>query len=67
MIAQTVDPITTLKLSELCTHKDLQRKIDNMEKKYDHQFTVDFDAIRQLMTPDEPKKKPIGFRREPTK
>jgi phage regulator Rha-like protein len=47
----------------LLTHKDLQRKIDNMEKKYDHQFKIVFDAIRQLMTPDEPKKKPIGFRR----
>jgi len=51
----------------LFTHKDLQRKIEDMEKKYDTQFKVVFDAIRQLMKPDEPKKKPIGFRREPDK
>ncbi|MEW6715393.1 MAG: hypothetical protein AB1306_09935 [Nitrospirota bacterium] len=52
----------------LLTHKDLQRKIEDMEKKYDHQFKIVFDAIRQLMGPPEaPKKKPIGFRREPDK
>lgn len=51
----------------LLTHKDLARKLAEMEKKYDTQFKVVFDAIRQLMTPDEPKKKPIGFRREPDK
>ena len=34
----------------LLTHKDLQRKIDNMEKKYDHQFKIVFDAIKQLIT-----------------
>ena len=32
-----------------------------MEKKYDAQFKVVFDAIRQLMTPPEPKKRKIGF------
>ena len=51
----------------LLTHKDLARKLADMEKKYDSQFKVVFDAIRQLMKPDEPKKKPIGFRREPNK
>jgi len=57
-----------VKLREmLSTHKDLARKLADMEKKYDAQFKVVFDAIRQLMKPDEPKKKPIGFRREPVK
>jgi hypothetical protein len=51
----------------ISTHKDLARKLADMEKKYDSQFKVVFDAIRQLMKPDEPKKKPIGFRREPDK
>lgn len=51
----------------LLTHKDLHRKIEEMEKKYDQQFRVVFDAIRQLMKPDEPKKGKIGFRREPDK
>jgi len=34
----------------------------SMEKKYDAQFKVVFDAIRQLMTPPEPREKKIGFR-----
>lgn len=51
----------------LLTHKDLQRKITDMEKKYDSQFKVVFDAIRQLMTPPVLKKGKIGFRREPDK
>lgn len=45
----------------LSAHKELARKLEDMEKKYDSQFKVVFDAIRQLMTPPEPKKKKIGF------
>jgi len=53
---------TFTKLREiLATHKDLQKKIDEMEKKYDHQFKIVFDAIRQLLEAPEPKKKKIGF------
>jgi hypothetical protein len=48
----------------LASHADLARKLDAMEKKYDAQFKVVFDAIRQLMKPDEQKKGKIGFRRE---
>ncbi len=45
----------------LSSHADLARKLEEMEKKYDSQFKVVFDAIRQLMKPaDEPKRK-IGF------
>lgn len=47
----------------LATHKDLARKLADMEKKYDAQFKVVFDAIRQLMTQPETKKRKIGFRR----
>jgi len=51
-----------VKLRELmATHKDLARKLADMEKKYDAQFKVVFDTIRQLMTPPEPKKSKIGF------
>lgn len=51
-----------VKLREmLATHKDLARKLNEMEKKYDAQFRVVFDAIRQLMIPPEPKRKKIGF------
>ncbi|MCC7203100.1 MAG: ORF6N domain-containing protein [Nitrospirae bacterium] len=45
----------------IATHKDLQKKIEEMEKKYDHQFKIVFDAIKQLLSPPEPKKKRIGF------
>lgn len=46
----------------LSTHKDLARKLEELEKKYDEQFAVVFRAIRELMTPpDPPKKRPIGF------
>lgn len=46
----------------LVTHAGLARKLSALEKRYDAQFRVVFDAIRGLMTPPEPKKKrPIGF------
>ena len=51
-----------VRLRELMsTHKDLARKLETLEKKYDAQFKVVFDAIRQLMAPPEPKKQKIGF------
>ncbi len=56
-----------VKLRELlASHKDLALKLAAMEKKYDSQFKVVFDAIRVLMTPIEPPEPPpkprIGFR-----
>lgn len=45
----------------LATHEDLARKLADLEKKYDAQFKIVFDAIRQLMTPPDPPKKQIGF------
>jgi len=46
----------------LATHKDLAQKLEALEKKYDRQFKIVFDAIRQLMTPEEPpKQQRIGF------
>ena len=45
----------------LATHADLARKLEALEKKYDAQFKVVFDAIRELMRSSEPKKRPIGF------
>jgi len=47
----------------LSTHHDLAKKLENLERKYDSQFKAVFDAIRQLMAPPVPKKKPIGFRK----
>ena len=45
----------------LLTNHDLQRKIAEIEKKYDHQFKVVFDAIKQLLTPPEKPRRRIGF------
>jgi hypothetical protein len=45
----------------LASHAELARKLDALEKKYDAQFKVVFDAIRELMRPPESKKRPIGF------
>jgi len=45
----------------LLSHKELQQKIASMESKYDQQFKVVFDAIRQLLTPPEKPKRRIGF------
>ena len=45
----------------LASHADLARKLEELEKKYDSQFKVVFDAIRQLMAPREPRDKKIGF------
>lgn len=42
------------------SHDELAQKLDNLEEKYDAQFKVVFDAIRQLMSPPA-KHKPIGF------
>ncbi len=44
------------------TYSGLKRKIDEMEDKYDSQFSVVFEAIRQLIEPPpEPPKRRIGF------
>jgi hypothetical protein len=51
----------------LSTHKDLSRQLEAMEKKYDAQFKVVFDALRQLMEPIPSSSKRIGFATAPTK
>ena len=45
----------------LISHEDLKRKIISMEEKYDGQFKIVFDAIRQLLTPPEKPRRRIGF------
>jgi hypothetical protein len=51
-----------VRLRELiASNKDLARKLEELEKKYDSQFKVVFDAIRRLMAPPS-KPKRIGFR-----
>jgi len=45
----------------LATHEDLKRKIESMEKKYDENFRIVFEAIKQLLEIDEKPRKKIGF------
>lgn len=45
----------------LTTHEELSLKLAALEKKYDAQFKVVFDAIRQLMEPPPVKRRSIGF------
>jgi hypothetical protein len=44
------------------SHKDLLKKIENIEKKYDSQFKVVFEVIRQLVLEEEKPKRNIGFK-----
>jgi len=46
----------------LASNKDLSKRLDALEKKYDTQFKAVFDAIRELMTPPEKDQRRIGFR-----
>ena len=51
-----------VKLREmLASNRDLARRLDEMEKNYDAQFKVVFDAIRELMKPPEKLRRRIGF------
>ena len=45
----------------ISSHANLERKLVALEKKYDQQFRVVFDAIRALMSPPEKRQKKIGF------
>ena len=45
----------------LSSHADLARKLEELEQKYDKQFRVVFDALRELMAPPDPPSKQIGF------
>jgi hypothetical protein len=45
----------------LDTHEELASKLAELERKYDRQFKIVFDAIRELMTPPEKPRPRIGF------
>ncbi len=47
----------------LASHAELSVKLDTLEKKYDAQFKEVFEAIRKLMSPPEPTRPRLGFRR----
>jgi hypothetical protein len=53
-----------VRLREMASaHKELAEKLSELEKKYDKQFLIVFEAIRQLMSPAHRAGKPrkIGF------
>jgi len=53
---------TFAKLREMMSsHKDLARKLNELEKKYDGQFQIVFEAIRQLIDVEAKPKRKIGF------
>lgn len=45
----------------ISAHRDLSRRLNELEKKYDTQFKGVFDAIRELMSPEDPPHGRIGF------
>ena len=45
----------------LATHKELVRRLDEMEGKVDRQFKVVFDALRALMDPPKTPRRRIGY------
>jgi DnaJ-domain-containing protein 1 len=46
----------------LASNRDLARRLNELEKRYDAQFKAVFDAIRQLMNPPVASKRRLGFR-----
>ena len=53
---------TFIKMREmLAAHKDILKIIEEMEKRYDSQFKVVFEAIRKMMSPPNTPKRKIGF------
>ena len=46
----------------ISTHKDLVQKLSQFEKKYDEQFKIVFDALRQLIHKDPEPRKRIGYK-----
>ena len=49
----------------ISSHENLAVKLAEVEKKYDHQFRVVFDAIREIMSPKQlPRVRRIGFGRD---
>jgi hypothetical protein len=48
----------------LASNAELARRLAELEKRYDAQFKIVFDAIRELMVPPEKERRSIGFRVE---
>lgn len=52
-----------VRLRQMVTsHDDLRLKLESLEQRYDEQFKIVFDAMRQLLAEDEEPKTEIGFK-----
>ncbi|MGB5619529.1 MAG: hypothetical protein WBM78_22015 [Desulfobacterales bacterium] len=60
---QIVRTFTRLR-AMLATHEDIKRKIEAMEKKYDENFKIVFEAIKLLFDEEEKPKVKIGYIKE---
>ena len=60
---QIVRTFTRLR-AMLATHEDIKRKIEAMEKKYDENFQIVFEAIKQLFDGEEKPIRKIGYIKE---
>jgi hypothetical protein len=40
---------------------DMKKKIDGLERKYDHQFKIVFDSLRKILVPEPKNKRTLGF------
>lgn len=60
---QIIRAFTRLRAA-LSTHSELKKKIEDMEKKYDSQFRIVFDAIRELIKEELKPERKIGFDRK---
>ncbi len=57
-------PVTKLRGYHKSTHEDLKSKIEEIEKRYDEQFRIVFEAITQLIEEDEKPQKKISYIKE---
>lgn len=46
----------------LAAHAELAQKLAEIEARFDGQFQMVFEALRELMYPPAPVREPIGFR-----
>jgi len=48
----------------ILSYRELQKKINEMEQKYDKNFSAVFEALRELITPPEKPRRWIGFKQD---
>ena len=54
---------TFIKMREmLVAHRDILKRVEEMEKRYDRQFRVVFQTIKKMMSPPNTSKRKIGFK-----